>query len=415
VETYATAERVNVSAEMVQRVESETGEVRDPRAAFGFLIDYRDDRALEALCRCFDEGLTVRTAREPFELGGRAYERGTLLLRRNENPPDLESKLARVAASSGVMITGAATAKSTRGVDLGGNDMLLLKAPRVAVVSGPEIGTTGLGSVWYVLERRYRMRISMLQTAQLPGADLSKYTVLLFPSGESQAIGRVLGKSGVAKLRTWVEAGGTLIALGGSAAFVADTSTGLSGVRLRHQALKDLDLFARALAQESRASDVVIDSMAIWNGTAGPRDTMKTASVNEKELAWQDERGRLFMPRGTFLRVELDPEHWMNLGMGNLAAALVFGSTGILSRDPVRTPARFAAAPKLRVSGLLWPEARERWARTAYATAESKGNGQILLFTGDPAFRGAHEGTQRLLLNSILLGPGCGTRHTAQW
>jgi hypothetical protein len=219
----------------------------------------------------------------------------------------------------------------------------------------------------------------------------------------------------VAKLRTWVEAGGTLIAVGGSAAFVADTATGLSGARLRHQALKDLELFARALAQEERAVNLVIDSAAIWNGTARTRDTMRTASVNEKELAWQDERGRLFMPRGTFLNVELDPEHWMTFGMGKQTAALLFGSTAILSRDPVRAPARFAAAPTLRVSGLLWPEARERWAHTAYATAESKGSGQILLFTGDPAYRGAHEATQRLLMNCILLGPGCGTRHTAQW
>jgi hypothetical protein len=137
--------------------------------------------------------------------------------------------------------------------------------------------------------------------------------------------------------------------------------------------------------------------------------------VNEKELFWQDERGRLFMPRGSFLAVDLDPEQWMTYGMGTRTAALMFGSLALMSKDPVRTPARFTDASHLRVSGLLWPEARDRWAGTAYATAESKGSGQILLFAGDPAYRGAHEATQRLLMNCILLGPGCGTRRTVPW
>jgi hypothetical protein len=415
VEAYATDERIQGATELVSGADSVSGGIIDPRAGFGYLVDYADDHAPEALCRFFEDGLTVRTAREPFELGGRKYDRGTLLLRKNENPQDLDVILARIARTTGVTAYGTNTARSTSGVDLGGNDMLLLKMPRVAVVGGPEIGTTGLGAVWHMLDQRYRMRISMLQVGQLAGSDLGKYTVLLFPSGEPQGISRVLGKAGGAKLRGWIEGGGTLIALGGSAAFVADTSSGLSSVRLRQQALKELDLYARALVQEARASEPAIDSAGVWNGTIQVRDTMKAGTVNEKELLWQDERGRLFMPRGTFLTVDLDAEHWMTYGMGTRVAALMFGSTALLSRNPVRTPARFAPAAQLRVSGLLWPEARDRWAQTAFATAESKGNGQVLLFAGDPAYRGAHEATQRLLINSILLGPGCGTRHTVQW
>jgi hypothetical protein len=87
----------------------------------------------------------------------------------------------------------------------------------------------------------------------------------------------------------------------------------------------------------------------------------------------------------------------------------MFTSSAFMSRDPVRTPARFASAGALRLSGLLWPEARDRWARTAYATRESKGRGQIILFAGEPAFRGFFHGTSRLLQNAILLGPGWGT------
>jgi len=64
----------------------------------------------------------------------------------------------------------------------------------------------------------------------------------------------------------------------------------------------------------------------------------------------------------------------------------------------------------LRLSGLLWPEARKRWKETAYLTREGLGKGQIILFAGEPHFRAYFNGSGRLLINAILLGPGFGTR-----
>ena len=64
---------------------------------------------------------------------------------------------------------------------------------------------------------------------------------------------------------------------------------------------------------------------------------------------------------------------------------------------------------KLRMSGLLWPEASQRIANSAYLTRESKGNGQIILFASQPIFRGSTKGTNRLLLNALVYGAGLGT------
>ena len=86
-----------------------------------------------------------------------------------------------------------------------------------------------------------------------------------------------------------------------------------------------------------------------------------------------------------------------------------------MAKDPVQVPARLAAASKLRISGLLWPEARERLSETAWATREAKGNGQIILFLTQPNFRGYFRGSERLLLNAIYLGPGMGTRQMVEW
>ena len=77
--------------------------------------------------------------------------------------------------------------------------------------------------------------------------------------------------------------------------------------------------------------------------------------------------------------------------------------------------ARLSDEENLRLSGLLWPEARRRWAETAYVAVERSGRGQKILFACDPFFRGYYEGSVRLLLNAIILGPGLGADAPIPW
>jgi hypothetical protein len=62
------------------------------------------------------------------------------------------------------------------------------------------------------------------------------------------------------------------------------------------------------------------------------------------------------------------------------------------------------------MSGLLWPEAAQRIANSAYLTHEKAGSGQIIFFSGQPNFSGAARGTNRLFLNAVVYDTGLGTR-----
>lgn len=75
---------------------------------------------------------------------------------------------------------------------------------------------------------------------------------------------------------------------------------------------------------------------------------------------------------------------------------------------PAATPVRLAPAAELRLSGLLWPEARERLAESCYATVERRGLGQVILFASQPGFRGFQRSTGRLFQNAVVYGPGVG-------
>jgi hypothetical protein len=63
---------------------------------------------------------------------------------------------------------------------------------------------------------------------------------------------------------------------------------------------------------------------------------------------------------------------------------------------------------RLRMSGLLWPEAADRLAHSAYVTRETVGTGQVILFASWPTFRAGALGTARVLSNAMVYGPGMG-------
>ncbi|MBN1491972.1 MAG: hypothetical protein JXA69_18815, partial [Phycisphaerae bacterium] len=199
---------------------------------------------------------------------------------------------------------------------------------------------------------------------------------------------------------------------------------GLSAVRLRRDVLETLPVYAEYVARERQARNIAVDPDAIWaTGERAATATQAAATTkpaappkpDKDELSRQDEWQRRFSPWGSILAATLDAEHWLCFGLGERLPVLFGGSACYMTKPPVQTPVRFVEASGLRLSGLLWPEARDRIADTAYATVESVGYGQIVLFAGDPTFRGYFEGPIRLLLNAVLLGPGAGTSTPLPW
>lgn len=66
---------------------------------------------------------------------------------------------------------------------------------------------------------------------------------------------------------------------------------------------------------------------------------------------------------------------------------------------------------RMRMSGLLWPEASQRLANAAWVTRERVGSGQVILFASSPTFRGATPAMTRVLRNAVIYGPGFGASH----
>jgi hypothetical protein len=374
-----------------------------------------------------EAGLQIQLSDEPFTSAGRGFARGSLLVRRTENGADVAQRVAQVADAAGVQAFASGTARSVDDkADLGGEHFRLLARPRVGVLSNAPVDTDSFGHVWHLFDAEIGIPVTQVDAQQLGGYDLRRYNVLLVPDGGD--VGSVLKGSGD-DLRNWVRGGGTLIACGGSAAeAVTDKELKLSSVKLRPDALDDLEKYAQSVKRERDAGAKPVDEAALWGAKPAEakapekpkdeaaKDEKKEDKKEEKEDAKRRDRWmRTFSPRGVILRGEVNPDSWITAGCGAEIPVYFEGSAAFLSELPIRTPVRLAAADRLRISGLLWPEAKERIADTAYCTIEPQGSGQVILFACPPVFRGWFRGTARLLANAVIYGPGAGAHQPLGW
>ncbi|MEZ6020407.1 MAG: hypothetical protein R3F17_09985 [Planctomycetota bacterium] len=405
---------------------------------WGFAVDGSDDQVLAFAARAMELGYVLHASDEPF-LGAvgrgatRTFPRGSLLLRRHENPEALwglaGSPLEGAAAQSGVQLFAleSGRAPDLDHPDLGGGHFSLLHRPRVGLLCGEPLGQTDFGHTWHYLDQVLSMPVSLLGAGGLGGVDLRRYNVLVVPSGDT---GEIL-QGNWQRLAAWVRGGGTLIAIGDSAAALAELDPALGDVRTRGAAIEELDKYQAAARRARAAGRTPIDEALVWGDAQPATEAAETAqgaasdggedaepapgslAALDEDLAAADRLARRFMPAGAILRSECDAHSWLTFGLGEQLAVPYAGSTVLLSTGEV--PVRLAPAERVRLAGLVWPEARERLADGAWLAREGMGNGQVLLFAQDPAYRGSWLGTARLLGNAVVFGPGLGARAPGQW
>lgn len=421
-EVVWTDNAVTSPTEVISEVSEPSGAVNKPDGRYGWVIDFTSDKAPIAAIRLMSKGYKVQSAEKPFRAEGREYSAGSLVIRRKYNDPSVQDYLAEVAAELGLEINGVNTGLVQHGSDLGADSFRGLELPRIGLLGGPGVSFTSYGSLWHQLDQELKIGHSILDIGDLPFMDLDRYNVLIIPSiwGGRGAASQIIGQGGLSNLKDWVKDGGTLICIDGAASWATDSANGLSSVRIKRDALEELDKYAADNLYELFQSKPTVDTNQIWRykkpSAENDEEKPKSGGGDKDALKREDQRTRsLFQPRGVVFDVMLDIERWPAFGCNTHVPAGLYTGYAYMSKSPVETIGRIEDAEACRLSGLLWPEARERWANTAYMTRERNGSGQVILFAGDPDFRGYWKGTARLFTNCLALGPGFGTGVSTGW
>jgi hypothetical protein len=343
-----------------------------------------------AVTEAVQAGLKVRVAEAGLRLGGRAFPAGTAIVRVAENPGDARETLEGIA---GRRRAGAAPVDSgyvEEGVSLGSARVRLVKRPRVLLAWDRPTSSVSTGWARWVLERRYGQPVTAVRVSSLRRVDLTRYDVLVLPSGD---YGEALKDDAVKRLREWVTAGGTLVALGEASRWLTRAKTGLLDTRTE---LRDGRPERQPPADEEEDEE---------EPAAKPKE--EKPEPFELEKAIQPERERPDAVPGALLRVTLDPEHWLAAGTDGEIHAIVEGRRVFtpLKLDKGTNVGVYAKKDEVVGSGFVWDDVRNLVAQKAFLMHQPIGQGHVVAFAEDPNYRGYAEATELLFMNAVLLGP----------
>jgi hypothetical protein len=348
-------------------------------------------------------------------------------VRTARNPETLHERLAKLAVDSGARVYAVNSAYSEEGdTGIGSETVESLKAPKVLVVWDEGTSPTGYGALWYTFERGYGLKFTPVTINTLKGINLSPFNVIIFPDGSSSAYQAALGKSGIDKLKEWVNGGGVLIGLSGGAAMFTNKEVALSSSTIVGSEAESTTPAtsppavpppAPTPAQQPAAPAAQTQSNLPKQGAAQtpakePKEAKEkgresvAAKPEEKVAEKKKPTAPIGLPGASFL-TRINRDHFLTYGydVDSLVVLLTGGTFFRPSKDGANV-VTFNSEGQLTVAGFTWPDNTEELLRgTAYLIDEPTGRGHVIMFAEDPNFRFLWRTSQQMFMNSVLLAP----------
>ncbi len=358
---YAPLTSLANAGEKVNGLETLQGSVTG-LSNYAYLFEWHEYYTPKALNAILEKGLRAKTAKSPFNVEGKSYDYGTIMIPvQNQKlaPKELYAFLEQIAKESKITITAVGTGL-TKGIDLGSNDFDPIKKQKVAILVGDGVRSYDAGEIWHLFDTRYSMKITKLDTRNFAQTDLGSYTDLIIPSGWNS---NVLDKKAAEKIAIWVKNGGTVI--------------GFRNVANWFKKHKFLDFETKE--DSLIAKDVPFDKKGDFLGAQ--------------------------VTGGAIFEAILDRSHPVAYGYKNNTVSL-FRNTNIYlkpDKNSYNNPIQYTNTPLQ--SGYISEENATLIKNSVPFKAKRMGKGRVILFTDNTNFRAFWYGTNKLLMNAIFFGP----------
>ena len=324
------------------------------RSDYAYLVDYRDSKSQQLLFRLLESELKVKAATRPFSVntdaGVRDFSYGSLLIpvqNQSIGSAQLHALLQQLSATTGVVIVAVGTGFSHSGVDLGSSSFRSIGKPKVLVITGGDIVSTEAGEVWHLFDQQLAYPLTRVDYNVFRRVALHEFNRIVLVSGSYS----FLDKSDLENLSNWVKNGGTLITINEASRWAAVNQ--LSSIRVK---------------------EAVADSLPTQRNRRIPTSVFQTKIDLKHPLAFG-----------------LTSEYLPVAREGALFLAPSSHSVSAYTDDPL-------------LNGYIAPGQLSQLKSSASIAAVSSGRGQVILFAGNPLFRGIWDATSRTFVNAIVFG-----------
>lgn len=347
------------------------------RAPYAYIFDWGHTYAPRALNRVLAEGLFARAAREPFTVettqGQADLDRGAIvvpLARQDMDAAAIHALMETIAAEDGVEVHAARSGLTpTEGRDLGAwNVFETVTEPRVVLPYDGGLSWYDVGEVWWTLDYRHRMPVTLVAKNRLGSLDWPDYTHLVLVGGNAS-----LDDDLTEDLTSWVRNGGTVIATRGGAQWAQGAFFG--------------DEAEDAASGDDAADDTASDE----NG-----------EIQRYDVSGMRLREAEHVIGGAIFEGDLDISHPLGFGYRDRTLPLHRNQTFTLNRpeDPFAVPVQYADEPLL--TGYASERRIGEIAGTPAVVARRLGSGSVILMADNPVFRATYPGSEKLLMNAIF-------------
>lgn len=355
----------------VMQLQMPVGKLIGDKGGYAFVFETYGYYSPRAIYRLLSHGIRAKVATDAFyHPSGKKFEPGAILIpleNQDKNPQQIEVYIREIAEKDAIDVYAFATGLDYRGVSLGSSAFQALRKPEIAMLvdGGPGFGgvsATDAGEIWHLLDQRFNIPITCMPITVFNGANLNRYTTIIFPAGGYSAISEPAKE----KLKAWIQNGGTVIG------------------------------FENALT---------------WFGTAGlgkfdmKKDDEKKDPAKQKSYGDIDEATRAQETSGAIFEADVDLTNPLLYGYYN-AKMPMFKSNNLFmekAKGAYANPLTYGANPLLSgyISKLNYPKMKN----SSGIGISSMGRGRVIGFTEDLAFRAFWFGTNKMLMNAVYFGP----------
>lgn len=356
------------------------------RAPYGYVFDWSHSFAPRALNRILAADLMARATMEETSVrtttGTVQLGRGSVfvpLARQEATRDEIHAIVKTIAAEDGVPVFAATSGLTpTIGRDLGASSTFrILDEPKVVLAYDGGFSRYDVGEVWWTLDYRQRVPVTLVHKDRLGSLDWKNYTHLILVGGSPGPDG-MLDKGVTSAVLGWVEDGGTLIATRNAASW------------------------AQSAMKTYALGDAAEDAPAPEAPEASEEESEEetTERLNFGDMGLRDAEHVI---GGAIFAADLDVTHPLGFGFADRDLPVHRNVSFTLERpegNPYAVPVQYTDDPLL--TGYASEKRQEEIGGTPSVVTERMGGGAVILMADNPVFRGTYPGSEKLLMNAIF-------------
>ncbi|WP_298778771.1 M14 family metallopeptidase [uncultured Polaribacter sp.] len=328
--------------------------------AYAYILKWNSLDDATFLSEILQANITPRFTEKDFSIDSKSYKKGTIIVLRNDNKTsDFDEKLIKIADKNKRSLQSVSTGFVSKGVDFGSYSVKPINKQKVALLSGEGTSSLSFGEIWHFFETELKYPVTILNSDYFSRVDFSKYDVIIIPNGYYNS---VLNKKTLNKLKTWVQSGGTVIAIGNA-----------------------------------------LNSFANKEGFALKRKESKKDSTknNLTPYAERERKNVANLITGSIFKSKVDTTHPLAFGYNNNYYSLkLSGSTYEYLKSGVNVA--YFDESAISVSGYTGSKARKNIPKSLLFGEDQIGRGSIIYMVDNPLFRSFWDNGKLFVANAVF-------------